>query len=172
MDWQQLPAIEGDQGFEYKISIIPMRTRMKYSEIHSQSTSVNLAQVLENAVKRLPPFFLVMTDNAMSFTMKYTHHPERKTAFQKKMQRLGLIHGTIRKGAPWQNGFIERSNRTDNDELFRGKRFRSAEDRKYQLRLWEMEYNHHRPHQGLGGMTPIEKFQQDYRNHPLACVIM
>lgn len=34
MDIQTLPAIEGNEGFEYKISIIHLSTRVKYSEIH------------------------------------------------------------------------------------------------------------------------------------------
>jgi hypothetical protein len=57
MDIQQLPAIEGQTGFEYKISIIHLRTRLKYSEIRTDATSPTLAAVLEEATRRLPPFF-------------------------------------------------------------------------------------------------------------------
>lgn len=57
MDIQQLPAIEGHPGFEYKISVIHLRTRVKYSEIRADATSRTLATVLEEAVRRLPPFF-------------------------------------------------------------------------------------------------------------------
>ena len=39
MDFQQLPAIEGNAGFEYKFSIIHPSTRWKYSEIHSEATT-------------------------------------------------------------------------------------------------------------------------------------
>jgi len=34
MDIQTLPAIEGNEGYEYKISIIHLSTRVKYSEIY------------------------------------------------------------------------------------------------------------------------------------------
>lgn len=57
MDIQQLPAIEGGKGFEYKISAIHMRTRVKYSEIHPTCTSDLVAQVLRRAMDQLPPFF-------------------------------------------------------------------------------------------------------------------
>lgn len=57
MDIQQLPAIEGNTGFEYKISVIHLRTRLKYSEIRTDATSRTLAAVLEEATRRLPPFF-------------------------------------------------------------------------------------------------------------------
>lgn len=57
MDIQQLPAIEGHEGFEYNISVIHLRTRLKYSEIRPDATSRTLAAVLEEATRRLPPFF-------------------------------------------------------------------------------------------------------------------
>lgn len=56
MDIQQLPAVEGGQGFEYKISIIHLSTRVKYSEIHDNYDTKTLAKVYENALDRLPPF--------------------------------------------------------------------------------------------------------------------
>jgi hypothetical protein len=71
----------------------------------------------------------------MTFTMKYTAHPERFTAFQRAVTALGLIHGTCQKGSLWQNGIIERSHRTDNEELFQAFRFTHFEERRYYLRL-------------------------------------
>lgn len=60
--------------------------------------------------------------------------------------------------------FIERSNRTDNENLFNQIRFTSSEERKYQLKLWKMEYNQHRPHQGINNLTPLQKAKQQ---HPM-----
>lgn len=136
---------------------------MKYSEIHPNQRSRTIAAVLERAIPQLPPFHLVVTDNAMMFTMAYTPHPTRKTAFEHAIVRLGLRHWRIACGAPWQNGFIERSNRTDNEECFRQQRFTSSEERRYVHRLWEMAYNTTRPHQGIGGATPLAVLQRDYR---------
>lgn len=56
MDIQQLPAIRGGQGFEYKITAIHLRTRFKYSEIHHHHTSGTVAGVLKRALDLLPPF--------------------------------------------------------------------------------------------------------------------
>lgn len=56
MDIQQLPAIEGGSGFEYKISMIHLATRFKYSEIHQASTTEAIAQVFRRALDALPPF--------------------------------------------------------------------------------------------------------------------
>lgn len=165
LDIQHLPAIKGGRGREYKISVIHLRTRIKYSEIHTTMSSKRVSAVLERAIERLPPFHLVVTDNAMSFTMAYTAHPERKTTFERTVERLGLRHWRIAKRSPWQNGFIERSNRTDNDECFSLQQFSSSEERCYIHRLWEMHYNAERPHQGLNGRTPWAVFVSDYPLH-------
>lgn len=56
MDIQQLPAISGNSGFEYKISIIHLSTRIKYSEIHDNYESQTIAGVYQRAIDQLPPF--------------------------------------------------------------------------------------------------------------------
>ena len=56
MDIQQLPAIEGNEGFEYKISIIHLSTRVKYSEIHDKADSKTISEVYQRALDNLPPF--------------------------------------------------------------------------------------------------------------------
>lgn len=100
----------------------------------------------------------------MCFTMKYAYHSEYKTAFTNKVEEHNRIHALIPKGKPWKNGFIERSNRTDKENLFDKIQFIDSEDRKYQLKLWEMEYNYHRPHQGINNLKPIERAMQQ---HPI-----
>ena len=67
----------------------------------------------------------------MCFTMKYAYHSNYKTAFAKRVEADGRIHALIPKGKPWENGFIERSNRTDNDNLFHKIKFVDSEERKY-----------------------------------------
>lgn len=57
MDIQQLPAIEGSKGFEYKITVIHLRTRVKYSEVHSDHKSETVSGVLKRAWDLLPPLF-------------------------------------------------------------------------------------------------------------------
>ena len=97
--------------------------------------------------------------------MRFTAHPERRTAFEKAVEELGLIHGKCRPRSPWQNGIIERSHRTDNEELFNQMRFADSEERRYMLKLWEYHYNCERPHQGIGCRTPMEVYLSDYLLH-------
>jgi transposase InsO family protein len=82
-------------------------------------------------------------------------HPQCKTNFTKAVETSGRIHALIAKGKPWHNGFIEPSNQTDKEEVFTQLRFASSQQRKDQLKLWEMEYNHRRPHQGLKKPNPF-----------------
>jgi transposase InsO family protein len=171
MDIQQLPAIKGGSGFEYKISVIHMRTRIKYSEIHDDYRSETVADVLLSALDHLPPFRLIWTDNAMTFTMRFTAHPDRTTAFQDLVRSPDMIHGMCKPRSPWQNGIIERSHRTDNEELFHILKFHDSEERRYQLRLFEMYYAYERPHQGLSGHTPSEVYLRDYPMHAAARMI-
>lgn len=56
MDIQQLPAKKGQQGYEYKISLIHLNTRVKYSEIHADSSSETVAGVFQRSLDVLPPF--------------------------------------------------------------------------------------------------------------------
>lgn len=55
-DVQQLPAIKGGEGFQYKISFIHLKTRYKYSEIHLDQKSETISQVYQRALDNLPPF--------------------------------------------------------------------------------------------------------------------
>jgi transposase len=55
-DVQELPAIKGSSGFEYKISFIHLKTRWKYSEIHSDCKTETVAKVYKRAMDNLPPF--------------------------------------------------------------------------------------------------------------------
>jgi len=97
--------------------------------------------------------------------MKFTPHPDRQTTFQRLLEQLHMIHGTCVPYKPWQNGIVERSHRTDNEELFHVLRFSDPEERRYQLKLWEQEYNWRRPHQALDGRTPMQVYLEEYPLH-------
>lgn len=97
--------------------------------------------------------------------MRFTPYPERECSFEKYLREQGFLHGKSAPHSPWQNGIIERSHRTDNEELFHIYLFTSSEERKYYLKLWEYEYNNIRLHQSLGMKTPMQKYVEDYQLH-------
>jgi transposase InsO family protein len=103
------------------------------------------------------PVDAVLTDNAFAFTMRYAQHPDRLTRFQQVCQAVGIHHYVVRPYTPQSNGKVERFFRTVNDEcldvhpLFTF----AARDRAIDRFVWY--YNHERPHQSLGGMTPVAR---------------
>jgi transposase InsO family protein len=60
----------------------------------------------------------------------------------------------IAPGSPWENGYIESFNGKLRDNLLNREVFYSVKEAKVIVEQWRLEYNNHRPHSGLGYMTP------------------
>lgn len=60
----------------------------------------------------------------------------------------------IEPGSPWENGYIESFNGKLRDEVLNREVFYSVKEAKVIVETWRLEYNNHRPHSGLGYMTP------------------
>ena len=102
----------------------------------------------------------VKTDNGSCFTNRYTGYNKsadplnpRLHAFDVLCNELETPHYLIDPGKPQQNVFVERSHREDQEKFYEQTRFKSFEELKYKLRVWNMEYNNTR-HCGLNGKTP------------------
>jgi putative transposase len=62
----------------------------------------------------------------------------------------------IAPGKPMQNGFIESFNGRLRDEKLNETLFTTLHQVRVELSQWRNDYNHHRPHSGLGWLTPSE----------------
>ncbi|MGB3317331.1 MAG: IS3 family transposase [Albidovulum sp.] len=71
-------------------------------------------------------------------------------------QRTGVDWHYIAPGKPMQNGFVESFNGRFRDELLNETLFSSLADARDRIRDWQHDYNHHRPHSGLGNIPPVE----------------
>jgi len=60
----------------------------------------------------------------------------------------------VEPGSPWENGYIESFNGKLRDEILNREIFYSVKETKVLVEDWRLEYNNHRPHSGLGYMTP------------------
>lgn len=70
----------------------------------------------------------------------------------------------IQPGRPMQNGYIERFNRTFRESILDAYLFEDTQQVQILAEEWIQDYNYRRPHESLGGKTPME-----YDALPAAC---
>ena len=66
----------------------------------------------------------------------------------------------IAPGKPQQNGYVESFNGRLRDERLNETLFASLGHARSVLRAWRDDYNHVRPHSGIGGLTPADAARQ------------
>lgn len=62
----------------------------------------------------------------------------------------------IEPGSPWENGYIESFNGHFREECLDREIAVSIAELRYICERWQADYNHHRPHQSLGYLTPAQ----------------
>lgn len=140
-------------GYDYVHAAVDDHSRLAYAEILTDETGPTCAAFLLRAAL----FFLghgirtreVITDNARNYTVSYD--------FQAALDAIGAHHLTIRPHCPWQNGKVERFNRTIQTEWAYHQVFTSNAERADALDPWLDHYNTQRRHSALGGLPPISR---------------
>ena len=156
LDLKYLPALETRPEFEYVA--IDDYSREGLAQIARERSTVAATRFLEHVLTQLPyRVEAVMTDNDMMFTMRYAFHSNRLTRFEQALQSAGIAHRLIRPRSPESNGKVERFIKTIDDECFRIAQPRSSRARVGALKLFLDYYNHARPHQSLGGASPVTR---------------
>src|SRR5262249_19725478 len=125
-------------------------------ERSTQAATAFLEHVLTHLPYRVDA---VMTDNDLLFTMRFAFYANRLTRFQQALRSAGIAHRLIKPHTPASNGKVERMIKTIDDECFRVIRPPHAAGRRGALCRFLEYYNHARPHQSLGGQTPVERRQ-------------
>jgi transposase InsO family protein len=75
-------------------------------------------------------------------------------AIKKWLKRKHVETLYVAPGSPWQNGYVESFNGRLRDDVLNREVFSSVNEAKVIVENWRLEYNNHRPHSGLGYMTP------------------
>jgi transposase InsO family protein len=140
-------------GYDYVHAAVDDHSRLAYAEIHQDETGATCAGFLLRAAL----FFAshgarvqaVITDNARNYTISYD--------FKAAMGAIGARHLTIRPHCPWQNGKVERFNRTIQVEWAYRQVFATNTERADALDPWLDHYNTQRRHSALGGLPPISR---------------
>ena len=81
-----------------------------------------------------------------------------KSRFAKELAKDGVIHIVSRPHHPMTLGKIERFWASLWPEFLVRAQFDSFESARERLKLWVKYYNHRRPHQGVGGLCPADRF--------------
>ena len=141
-------------GFDYVHSLVDDHSRLAYSEILPDEKGPTCAAFLLRAsayfaAHGIPQIRQVMTDNHLSYS--------RSNDVKNAIAALGAEHIFIRPHCPWQNGKVERLNRTLQTEWAYSRVFLDNQDRTAALGPWLEFYNTGRRHSALGGQPPISR---------------
>jgi transposase InsO family protein len=156
LDLKYLPQLGKRPEFEY--AAIDDFSREATAQIAWERSTVAATRFLELVLTQLPyRVEAVMTDNDMMFTMRYAYYSTRLTRFEQALKSAGIEHRLIRPRSPESNGKVERFIKTIDDECYRIVQPRTSGARVGVLKLFLEYYNHSRPHQSLGGQSPISR---------------
>lgn len=156
VDLKYLPQLGKWPEFEY--AAIDDFTREGAARIAGERSTAAATRFLEHVLAQLPyRVEAVMTDNDMMFTMRYAYYSTRLTRFEQALRSAGIEHRLIRPRSPESNGKVERFIKTIDDECFRIVQPQSSRARVGALQLFLEYYNHARPHQSLGGESPVTR---------------
>jgi transposase InsO family protein len=141
-------------GFDYVHSLVDDHSRLAYSEIHDDQRGDTAARFLARAADYFAAHGIdrierVMTDNHWTY--------KRSRAVTEVIAALDARHLFIKPHCPWQNGKVERLNRTLQIEWAYRQVFTSNTERAAALAPWLDYYNHRRRHSALGGLPPISR---------------
>jgi transposase InsO family protein len=139
-------------GYDYVHSLVDDHSRLAYSEILPDEKGATCAAFLTRAAAYFAAHGItgierVMTDNAWA----YQHSIKGVCA------QLGARQKFIKPHCPWQNGKVERLNRTLATEWAYRQAFTSNAERAAALAPWIEHYNTRRRHSALGGLPPISR---------------
>jgi transposase InsO family protein len=139
-------------GFDYVHSVVDDHSRLAYSEVLPDEKGITCAAFLQRAADYfatygLTPIERIMTDNAWAY----------RYSLRDISAVLGARQVFIRPHCPWQNGKVERYNRTLQTEWAYRQVFTTNDARCAALAPWLEHYNNQRRHSAIGGKPPISR---------------
>jgi transposase InsO family protein len=141
------------RGYAYLHHAVDDHSRLAYSEILGDERKETAAAFWGRANQYFTGYGItvrrVLTDNGSCYRSKHF------------AEALGqdVKHKRTRPYRPQTNGKVERFNRTLNQEWAYAQTYLSDEARAATYQAWIHHYNHHRPHTGIKGKSPIERLR-------------
>lgn len=139
-------------GFDYVHSVVDDHSRLAYSEILPDEKGVTCAGFLQRAAGYFTAHGItriehIMTDNAWAY----------RYSLREVVAALGARQVFIKPHCPWQNGKVERYNRTLQVEWAYREVFSTNTARCAALAPWLEHYNNQRRHSAIGRQPPISR---------------
>lgn len=165
IDVKYVPGkIAGKRYFQY--TAIDCASRWRYLKVFDEQTGWNSGLFLLDVINRFPhPIQAVKTDNGFIFTNRYTGTyrrlgflPKGIHAFDQFCNERNIVHYLIDPGKPAQNGTVERSHREDQEKFYEQHKFKTINELKRKIQVWNDYYNN-LEHCGLNGKTPNEMLE-------------
>ncbi len=123
------------------------------ADLFRSHTADNVLEVFRVAAAEYQPPKEMLTDNGREYV-----NWRGTTRFQAEMKKNGTHHFKSRPHHPMTLGKIERFWESIWQEFLSRAQFESFESARERIRLWIRYYNHKRPHQGIEGLCPADRY--------------
>jgi transposase InsO family protein len=139
-------------GYDYVHSLVDDHSRLAYSEVLPDEKGTTCTGFLVRAAAYFTAHGItrierVMTDNAWAY----------RWSLREVCAALGARQVFIKPHCPWQNGKVERLNRTLATEWAYRRIYTNNAQRADALAPWLEHYNTSRRHSALGGLPPLSR---------------
>ena len=139
-------------GHDFIHVAVDDHSRLAYTEVHADERADTVADFTARAIAFYATHGItvrrILTDNAMSYSSK---------AQLTTLEEHGVRRSHTRPYRPQTNGKAERFIRLMLNGWAYRKPYDSNEERLTALLGWVFNYNHRRPHGGIGGLPPISR---------------
>lgn len=141
----------------YQITAIDLYSRKRVLKLVKENNTYETTRMLKTLEKEIGfKVKVVQTDNGREFC---NDREEKKSAFEKELEKLEIEYKRTRPYSPWQNGVVERSHKMDNEIFYSKRRFRSEKEMYKAFQRYSVRTNNI-SRKVLGFKTPNEMVEE------------
>ncbi len=122
-------------------------------ELYRSQTADQVMEVYRRAVGEYGVSKEMLTDRGRQYT-----NWRGSTRFERELRKDRVRHIKSQAHHPMTLGKVERFWKTIYEEFLVRAQFGSFEEARERIRQWVQYYNHKRPHQGIGGLCPADRY--------------